>query len=253
MFRKLCNNFDIEIETNHKVTPLEIEDIRTYFDEVVYAAGSTPDWIDIQGAPSSKVYQYPDIFQQDSPPIGNRVAVIGNNNIAIDVATYLVHQSNRIPSRDEWLKIWGIGDPREHRAGVVGMIPKTMTPFRNVALLARNSGSFSSHIQEEFRTFEMQWLRILGIKTYNEVNLDSYDSTSLHISFGKNHDDSIPIPIDHIVICTTPTPNIELANRMNDAGLHTHIIGSAAVGDKDKVVKPILACIREGLKVGCSI
>ena len=62
MFRKLCNNFDIEIETNHKVTPLEIEDIRTYFDEVVYAAGSTPDWIDIQGAPSSKVYQYPDIF-----------------------------------------------------------------------------------------------------------------------------------------------------------------------------------------------
>ena len=253
MFRKLCNNFDIEIETNHKVTPLEIEDIRTYFDEVVYAAGSTPDWIDIQGAPSSKVYQYPDIFQQDSPPIGNRVAVIGNNNIAIDVATYLVHQSNQIPSRDEWLKIWGIGDPREHRAGVVGMIPKTMTPFRNVALLARNSGSFSSHIQEEFRTFEMQWLRILGIKTYNEVNLDSYDSTSLHISFGKNHEDSIPIPIDHIVICTTPTPNIELANRMNDAGLHTHIIGSAAVGDKDKVVKPILACIREGLKVGCSI
>ena len=253
MFRKLCNNFDIEIETNHKVTPLEIEDIRTDFDEVVYAAGSIPDWIDIQGAPSSKVYQYPDIFQQDSPPIGNRVAVIGNNNIAIDVATFLVHQNNQIPSRDEWLQIWGIGDPRKHRAGVVGMIPKTMTPFRNVALLARNSGSFSSHIQEEFRTFEMQWLRILGIKTFNDVNLDSYDSTSLHISFGKNHDDSTPIPIDHIVICTTPNPNIELAKRMTDAGLNTHIIGAASVGEKEKIVKPILTCIREGLRIGCSL
>ena len=253
MFKKLCNNFDIEIETDHKVTALEIEDIRTHFDEVVYAAGSSPEWIDIQGAPSSKVYQYPDIFDQENIALGKRIAVIGNNNIAIDVATYLVHQSNHITSRDEWLKLWGIGDPREHRAGVVGMIPKTMTPYRQVALLARNGSSFSSNILEEFRSFEMQWLRILGIKTFNDVNLDSYDSTALHISFGKHHSDPYPIAADHIVICTTPGPNLDLAKKMNEAGISPHIIGAASGSERDKRVKPILSCIREGLVLGSTI
>ena len=55
------------------------------------------------------------------------------------------------------------------------------------------------------------------------------------------------------MICTTPNPNIELAKRMTDAGLNTHIIGAASVGEKEKIVKPILTCIREGLRIGCSL
>lgn len=252
LFRRLCNRFDIKIETNHKVTMQEIEDIKLQFDRVIFATGSLPGWIDIQGAPSSKVYQYPDVFE-NNVALGNRIVVIGNNCIALDVATYLVHKNSTPPGRDAWLKMWGIGDPRKHTAGVVGVIPKAMMPYRQVSLLARDKIDYSQFIQEDFRSFELQWLRILGIKTFTNVNFDSYDSTNLHISFGKHHEDPYPIPADHIIICNTPYANDEIAKRYADSGVNVNVVGAANAPFKKHNVKTILECLREGIELGSTL
>lgn len=252
LFRRLCNRFDIKIETNHKVTTRELDEIHRQFDRVVFATGSIPGWIDIQGAPSSKVYQYPDVFK-NNVALGNRIVVIGNNTIALDVATYLVHKNSTPPTRDSWLQMWGIGDPRKYPAGVVGVIPKAMTPYRQVALLARDKTDYSSFIQEDFRSFELQWLRILGIKTFTNANFDSYDSTNLHISFGKHHEDPYPIPADHIVICNTPYANDEIAKKYAEAGLNVDIVGAAQGPFKKHEIKTILECLRDGIELGSKI
>lgn len=252
LFRRLCNRFDIKIETNHKVTLQELDDIRVLFDRVIFATGSHPGWIDIQGAPSSKVYQYPEIFE-NNVALGNRIVVIGNNRIALDVATYLVHKNSTPPTRDSWLKMWGIGDPRIHVAGVVGVIPKAMIPYRQVSLLARDKSDYSLFIQEDLRSFELQWLRILGIKTFTNVNFESYDSTNLHISFGKNKEDPYPIPADHIVICTTPLANDGIAKQYSESGINVDIVGAANSTFKKHHVKTILECLREGIELGSTL
>ncbi len=252
LLKRLCNRFDVNIETNHKVTTQELEEIQLQFNHIIFATGNTPAWVDIQGAPATKVYQYPDIFEENLP-LGNRVVVLGKNRVAIDVATYLVHKNTTPIKRDEWMTMWGIGDPRKHRAGVVGVIPKALIPYRQVSLLSNGKNSYSIYIDDDKRSFELQWLRILGIKTYTNVNFDSYDSVNLQISFGKNKEDPYSIPADHIIIGKKPTPNNEIGKYYRDAGLKVDIIGAAADGENQNPQKDILQCLREGIELGARI
>ncbi len=252
LLKRLCDRFDVEIETGHKVSFDEFEEIRLNFDEVVFATGSRPGWIDIQGVPQSKIYQYPDIFINPHLPIGKRVAVLGSNRIAIDTAIYLVHKDNPQLNRDDWLKSWGVGDPTKHIAGVVGVIPKVQVPSRQVSLLTRSNRKYSDDLLQDFKMFENRWLRIMGIKSYTNVNYETYDAAALRITTGKHHADEQAVPADHLVICSMPIANNVVAEAFKNAGVTCHIVGAAKSSDKNEI-KSILECVREGIALGAKL
>lgn len=252
LLKRLCDRFDVEIETGHRVSFEEFEEIRLNFDEVVFATGSRPSWIDIQGVPPSKIYQYPDIFVNPHLPIGKRVAVLGSNRIAIDTAIYLVHKDNPQLNRDEWLKSWGVGDPTKHIAGVVGVIPQVQVPSRQVSLLTRTNRSYNDNLLQDYKMFENRWLRIMGIKSYTNVNYETYESAALRITTGKHHTDEQSVYADHIVICSMPQANNSIAEIFKNSGFTCHVVGAAKHNDNTKI-KSILECLRDGIALGAKL
>lgn len=252
LFKRLCSQFEVQIETAHKVSQSEFKEIRREFDEVVFATGSRPTWIDIQGVPPNKIYQYHDIFNNPHLPVGKRVAVLGCNRIAIDTAIYLVHQNNKTLNRDEWLESWGIGDPVKHTAGVVGVIPKVMIPYRQVSLLTRQQKSYTDNLMHDWKLFETRWLRIMGIKTYTHVKYQSYETDSLKI-LGENSSQEESIFADHIINCSEPIPNNGLAQAYANLVGDVKTVGAAKKNSGNKKMKSILECVREGILLGSQL
>ena len=252
LFKRLCSLYDVRIETAHKVSPDEFSDIRKEFDEVIFATGSRPTWVDIQGVPPNKIYQYQDIFSNPHLPVGKRVAVLGCNRIAIDTAIYLVHQNTETLNRDQWLESWGIGDPVKHIAGVVGVIPKVMVPHRQVSLLTRQHKSYTDNLMHDWKLFETRWLRIMGIKTYTHVKYQSYETDSLKI-LGENSQQEESIYADHIINCSEPIPNNVLAQTYAQMVGDVKTVGAAKKVSGNKNMKSILECVQEGIILGSQL
>ena len=251
---RLCERYEVTIETGHRVTIDEVDEIRLNFDDVILATGMTVADSWIPGISGNNMYSYREIFQAANKPVGQRIVVLGNNGIALDCAIYLLSQTMNNVDNQGWLSTWGVGDPREHRAGIVGVIPKSFVPEREITLIDQNpeKGPLFIRKNKNFNDFEMRWLRILGIHTFHNANLDNYESPTLHISFGKRHENPTSIPADTVIVANKLVPNNALFEGFKEAGLTVHVIG-AATQKEDTDFMSILECLKQGIKKGNQI
>ena len=249
---RLCERYDVVIDTNHKVIAEESDEIRLNFDEVIIATGMNPEFLDIQGMSSNSIFPYPHIFLNHHKPMGKRIAILGNNRISMDCAIYLLSKSIPDIDYDAWLSSWGVGDPRKYRAGIVGVIPKPMVPEKEITLMTNQNDDFSKNFVSTWKNFETRWLRILGIRSFRSVNMDNYENPTLHISFGKLHENKTTISIDNVIMADKLLPDNALAQQFMKAGLSSTVIGAANQKPSYQYI-PLIQCLKEGIRIGNEI
>ncbi|MBS8229220.1 NADPH-dependent 2,4-dienoyl-CoA reductase, partial [Vannielia litorea] len=97
------------------------------FDEVILATGVTPRDPEIPGQTSPNVLSYIDVLRHKAP-VGKSVAIVGAGGIGFDVAEFLAH-TGESPTEHlpEWMEMWGVTDPAEHRGGLAPEGPQPVS------------------------------------------------------------------------------------------------------------------------------
>lgn len=252
LLHRMCERYDVTIETNHKVVLDEVDEIRLTFDEVIVATGMNPEFLDIRGMSFVNVFPYPSVFQHQHKPMGKRIAVFGNNRIAMDCALHLLHTAIDEKDHEAWLNAWGVGDPRKHRAGIVGVMPQNHVPEKEITLLSAQNEDFANSFVSTWRQFETRWLRILGISAYKSVNVEKYEIPTMHITFGKQHENPTTLQVDNVIIADKLIPENTLAQQFEKAGLKAFVIGAANTKPGYHYL-PLIQCIMEGIAAGNKI
>lgn len=203
----LLEALGVEIILNTKVDSRWIEE--NYPDHfVVLATGTTPHIPDIPGIDSPNVLTYEDLLGGKSP-VGHRVAIIGSSSIGLDVARYLFPQ--KTPNLDDWLRAWGIGDPRQHQGGRLAVIPYLEAPKRTTYLVClKRLGLLEFDLTMQNRLHELQWLRMNGVQTFSEADVTLIDNFSIRIRSESEADYESVLRIDHVVIADELEPRDEL-------------------------------------------
>lgn len=222
-WKKELERLGVEIRLGINVSGHMIED--EYPNHTVFiAVGRESTLPNLPGVDNPNVLTVEDLLEKQMP-VGHRVAVIGSGSLAIDVARFLSAPSLEDP--DEWFKAWGIGDPAEHRGGVLGVIPYLTTPTRHTDLINLNSkGSFEQDLTELNRFYELQWLRMHGVNTFEQVAIEQIDIHSLKIRSNNDHEGSFTLRTDHVVVADKFEPREELTDELNELDKEYVLAGS---------------------------
>ena len=212
---------DIRLETT--VTGRLIED--EFPDHAIFlAVGRESTLPSLPGVDNPNVLTPEDLFEKQMP-VGHRVAVIGSGPLAVDIARFL--SAPAIDDREEWFCAWGIGDPAEHRGGVLGVIPHLATPPRHTDLINLNpKGSFEKDLTAINRFYELQWLRMHGVNTFEQTDIEQIDVHSIKIRSDDDQQGSFSLRIDHVVVADKFEPRDELSDELNVLDKEYVLVGS---------------------------
>ena len=61
------------------------------------------------------------------------------------------------------------------------------------------------------------------------VNYERIDAQGLHISFGEARENPTLVEADTVILCAGQTPQRDLADQLESAGIPCHVIGGADV------------------------
>ncbi|WP_310566020.1 NADPH-dependent 2,4-dienoyl-CoA reductase [Hydrogenophaga sp.] len=205
------------------------------FDAVLLATGITPRNPKIAGQDHPNVLTYIDVLLHKKP-VGKRVAILGAGGIGFDVAEFLSHGTDLgHPSTSvdlpAWLQEWGVGDPQEHRGGLVAR--KVQSGPREVTLMQRKPGRTGQTLGKTTGWIHRATLKMKNVQMVTGVNyerigaLPSGDGVGLAISVGEDRKDGEVMEFDTIVLCTGQEPLRELQDPLQQAGVSVHLIGGA--------------------------
>lgn len=205
--------------------------IQGNYAEVILATGVTPRSPQIPGQQEAQqrgqVVSYVDLLLHNKP-VGQRVAVVGAGGIGFDVAEYLVTgKHSPTLNLQEWNREWGVGDPAEHRGGVVK--PEVAPPERNVTLLQRKRSKAGAGLGKTTGWIHRTAIKMKQVETLTGVNYEKISELGLHISFGEQRNNPGIIEADSIVLCTGQEPRRELQAPLQAAGISVHLVGGADV------------------------
>lgn len=190
---------------------------------LILATGCIPSIPDIPGIDSLNVLTFEDLLYRKSP-VGHRVAVIGDSRIALDTARYLV--THEALERTEWLRAWGIGDPKTHRGGCQGVIPFVEAPqgatYWVTELQLRQLKDALRHSE---KLPELQWILMNGVQTITEASIESIDTVSIKITTPEETN-ATSYRIDHVVIAGELEPRDELIRSLEETERVFHTVGS---------------------------
>ena len=190
------------------------------FDDVVVATGVEPRVLDLPGAHHERVVSYADVLAGLVVP-GRRVAVIGAGGIGVDVSHWLTHDEH-----DDFMEVWGVGDPAVHPGGLTE--PKPRTAAREVTLLQRKTSMIGKDLGKTSGWAHRAVLKQAGVTqvsgaTYTAVQ-DHPDGVELVYAV-----DGEPrsLVVDHVVVCAGQ----ESVRTVFDGLDHpsAHLIGGADV------------------------
>ena len=190
------------------------------FDDVVVATGVEPRVLDLPGADHERVVSYADVLAGRVVP-GHRVAVIGAGGIGVDVSHWLTHDE-----ADDFMEVWGVGDPAVHPGGLTE--PKPRTAAREVTLLQRKTSVIGKDLGKTSGWAHRAVLKQAGVTkvagvAYRSV-ADHPDGVVLHYSVD---DVAHELVVDHVVVCAGQ----ESVRSVFDSLTHdsAHLIGGADV------------------------
>jgi len=150
---------------------------------------------------------------------GRRVAVIGAGGIGVDVSHWLTHDE-----RDDFMEVWGVGDPAIHPGGLTEAKPRTAA--REVTLLQRKTSVIGKHLGKTSGWAHRAVLKQAGVTkvsgaSYTAV-VDHPEGVVLQYSLdGEQHE----LLVDHVVVCAGQ----ESVRSVFDGLTHdsAHLIGGA--------------------------
>lgn len=216
------------------------EDLAAY-DEVVIATGVSPRVPAIAGIDHPAVATYADVLSGRVDP-GRRVAVIGAGGIGVDVSTWLTHRPEAL---EDWMARWGVGDPLEHRGGLVEPTPRT--PAREVTLIQRKTTPIGVGLGRTSGWAHRARLRQDGVRqisgaSYERIEALPGGDVGLHLLVDG---EPVLVEADTIVICAGQ----ESVRGLWREGAGWHLIGGADVAAELDAER----AIRQGTEVAAAL
>lgn len=197
------------------------------FDRYVVATGSEPEIPDIAGINASNVVTYEELL--NGSPVGNRVAVLGNGRLALSVSRYLLEKkSENKRSAESWLEAWGVGSIKEHAGGVLGVIPEIERAVRQLYLIELDANISKKLLRKAHNRWDLTWLLMRGAQRVTQANIELIDNHAVRISDRPDRNNRQAIRIDHVVVCSECTPNLQDRVGLFSSEDHVLIIGAAS-------------------------
>lgn len=219
-------------------------------DHVILCTGSEPNLPDLPGIDSSNVLTSAHLLE-DEQPVGHRVAVIGTNRIAIEVCRYLLeNEAESDMSPECWRNAWGVGNPTEHAGGIKGFIPSIQPPERQVYLIESDPKQTERMLKEQHNRWDWSWIRMRGVQTFLDVNIEGMDNFAIRLSHGEHHHDRQALRIDHIVVCEGRTPLDDLEGTLKIAGYKVSKLGACK---NTNGFANLYDCITDAIEYACTI
>lgn len=220
----------VEIRLETTVTGRLIED--DFPDHaILLAVGRESTLPSLPGIDNPNVLTPEDLFEKQMP-VGHRVAVIGSGPLAVDIARFL--SAPAIEDPEKWFCAWGIGDPAKYRGGVLGVIPHLATPPRHTDLINLNpKGSFEKDLTAINRFYELQWLRMHGVNTFEQTEIEQIEVHSIKVRSDDDQQGSFSLRIDHVVVADKFEPRDELSDELNVLDKEYVLVGSCNQASSD--------------------
>jgi len=226
---------DVRLKTEARADDLDA------YDEVVIATGVTPRIPAIEGVDHPAVVTYAEVLSGRADP-GDRVAVIGAGGIGVDVSTWLTHEPETLA---EWMAHWGVGDPLEHRGGLVEPTPRT--PARRVTLVQRKTTPIGIGLGKTSGWAHRAHLKQDGVRQVRGASYDRIEElpgggVTLHLTV-----DGAPVVVeaDTVVLCAGQESVRDLWSEQTGR----HLIGGADVAAELDAKR----AIRQGTEVAAAL
>ncbi|MBJ7518903.1 MAG: NADPH-dependent 2,4-dienoyl-CoA reductase [Solirubrobacteraceae bacterium] len=220
--------------------------IEAAYDHVMLATGVVPRTPAIPGIDHPKVKTYAEVIEGAADP-GAAVAIIGAGGIGFDVAELLVHDESPTMDLATWRREWGVGDPAEHRGGVVA--PEVVPSRRHVYLLQRKTSRIGADLGKTSGWVHRAAIVAKGVETMTGVTYERIDDDGLHVRLGERDGEARVLDVDTIVVCAGQEPRRDLQDALTTAGVTTHLIGGADVAAELDAKR----AIRQGTEVAARL
>ena len=147
--------------------------------DYLLATGTQSRIPDIPGIDSPNVFTFEDLLSSTWSR-RRHIAIIGTSSLALDLARFFC--SKKSHNQEEWLNAWGINNPKEHRGGVLGVIPELYTSYRSIYLILTSSFSeLETSLTNSKRYYELDWLRMNGVRTFSNVTIEHIDNNHIRM------------------------------------------------------------------------
>ena len=154
------------------------------FDRFVIATGSEPEIPDIAGINASNVVTYEELLT--GTPVGNRVAVLGNGRLALAVSRYLLENKSETKRSAE--------------------IERAV---RQLYLIELDADISNKLLKKAHNRWDLTWLLMRGAQRVTQANIELIDNHAVRISDCPDRSNRQAIRIDHVVVCSECTPNLQ--------------------------------------------
>ncbi|MBT8153849.1 NADPH-dependent 2,4-dienoyl-CoA reductase [Epibacterium ulvae] len=214
--------------TVHLNTRADVQ-LMSQYDEVVVATGVTPRDPEIPGQDLPHVLSYIDVLRNKAA-VGDRVVIIGAGGIGFDVAEYLLHPSEHTcpasgPDPQEWRTEWGIGDPTQHRSGLLPEGPKPPIPARQITLTQRKAEPLGRGLGKSTGWIHRTKLRRQGVRFVQGAQYREITEAGLIVQIREQSPELLEA--DTVVLCAGQTSENGLAQALVALGSSPHVIGGA--------------------------
>lgn len=245
-FGKRVELTGVHLHLNETVDARMLEDD---FDEVIIATGVLPRSPGIAGQDQPHVLSYIDVLRHEKP-VGQRVAIVGAGGIGFDVAEYLAEEkSNGALPLTEWLEEWGIGDPADHRSGLVKTAPKSLPMKREIWLMQRKDEKVGKRLGKTTGWIHRAALKKRGVNFLAGVTYEEISPRGIRISQWGDPENTRWIEVDTVILCSGQTSLQALVAPLSASGMTPHVIGGALkAGELDAKF-----AIDQGTRLGLSL
>ena len=199
------------------------------FDEVILATGIVPRIPDIPGIDHPKVAGYVDVVEGRAD-VGHRAAIIGAGGIGFDVAELLTHDGDGDVTAFEERAIDAFcaewGIDRSVRDRGGIVEPHAGHTRREVWLLQRKTSKVGAGLAKTTGWIRRTLLKQRGVRMLAGVEYERIDDAGLHVNVEGS---AQVLEVDTIVICAGQLPRRDLVDDLRALGIAPTLIGGADV------------------------
>ena len=195
-----------------------------HFDEIIVATGVEPRQPALEGIAHPKVVSYIDVIL-GRKPVGKRVAIMGAGGIGFDVAELITHDGpSAATDISVFAREWGIDFQNHPRGGVTGVQPELASADRTVYLMQRKTDPVGKTLGRTTGWTHRLVLGRRGVHMINGVEYLKVDDAGLHTCVIGEFK---LFEVDTVVVCAGQTPLRRMYDELLAGGVKAALVGGA--------------------------